>query len=56
MVDPNMSALKSPTFLRSSSWNMGSPEKKTTTDGSTLKYNVAAMGYPNVGTSSYQLS
>jgi hypothetical protein len=27
---------------------MGLPEKKTTTDGSTLKYGVAAMGYPKL--------
>jgi hypothetical protein len=27
---------------------MGLLKKKTTTDGSTLKYNVAAMGYPKL--------
>jgi hypothetical protein len=48
MVDPKYICIKITDIPKELSWNMDLPDKKTTTDGSTLKCDVAAMGYPKL--------
>jgi hypothetical protein len=48
MVDPEYIWIKVSDILKELTWNMGWLERKTTIGGSTLKDDVAAMGYPRL--------
>jgi hypothetical protein len=48
IVDPEYIQIKITNIPEEFILEYGLPEKKTTMGGSTLKYNVAAMGYPGL--------